>query len=64
MAVKDIMNQQKSKMEKALQHLNDDLKAARTGRASTTLVENIKVEYYGTPTPLKQLASLATPRLI
>ncbi len=62
MAVKDIMNQQKSKMEKALQHLNDDLKAARTGRASTTLVENIKVEYYGTPTPLKQLASLATPQ--
>ncbi len=62
MAVKDIINQHKSKMEKALGHLSDELKAARTGRASTTLVENLKVEYYGNPTPLKQLASLAVPQ--
>ncbi|GAG07064.1 unnamed protein product, partial [marine sediment metagenome] len=34
----------------------------RTGRASTGLVENLKVDYYGTPTPLKQLAALATPQ--
>ena len=62
MAMKDIISQNKSKMEKAVQHLADELKAARTGRASTTLVENIKVEYYGNPTPLKQLASLAVPQ--
>ena len=62
MAVKEVITQHKLKMEKALQHLTDDLKAARTGRASTTLVENLKVDYYGNPTPLKQLASLAVPQ--
>lgn len=62
MAVKEVITQHKSKMEKAMQHLADELKAARTGRASTTLVENIKVDYYGNPTPLKQLASLAAPQ--
>jgi ribosome recycling factor len=62
MAVKEIIGQHKSKAEKALQFLADELKAARTGRASTTLVENVKVDYYGTPTLLKQLASLAAPQ--
>jgi ribosome recycling factor len=62
MPVKEIINQHRSKMEKAVQFLADELKAARTGRASTTLVENIKVEYYGSPTLLKQLASLAAPQ--
>jgi ribosome recycling factor len=49
-------------MEKAVEVLHDELKTVRTGRASTGLVENIKVEYYGTPTPLKQLATLAAPQ--
>jgi ribosome recycling factor len=62
MPVKEIISQHKSKMEKAFQFLADELKAARTGRASTALVENIRVDYYGNPTPLKQLASLATPQ--
>ena len=62
MPVKEIISQHKSKMEKAVQFLADELKAARTGRASTALVENIRVEYYGSPTPLKQLASLAAPQ--
>ena len=62
MKVVEIINQHKSKMEKAIQFLADELKAARTGRASTALVENIRVEYYGSPTPLKQLASLAAPQ--
>jgi ribosome recycling factor len=59
MPVKEIISQHKTKMEKAVQFLADELKAARTGRASTALVENIRVEYYGSPTSLKQLASLA-----
>ena len=62
MPVKEIVSSHKNKMEKAVQFLADELKAARTGRASTTLVENIKVDYYGNPTPLKQLASLAAPQ--
>jgi ribosome recycling factor len=49
-------------MKKAVDVLHDELKGLRTGRASTGLVENIRVEYYGTPTPLKQLATLAVPQ--
>jgi len=61
MLVKDVLSQSKAKMEKAVDFLHDQLRSIRTGRASTGLVENIKVDYYGTPTPLKQLASLAAP---
>jgi ribosome recycling factor len=49
-------------MKKATDVLADELKGLRTGRASTALVENLRVEYYGTPTPLKQLAGLSTPQ--
>jgi len=62
MPVKKIVNEHKSKMEKAVQLLQDNLKGLRTGRASTGLVENLRVDYYGTPTPLKQLATMATPQ--
>ncbi|GAJ06263.1 unnamed protein product, partial [marine sediment metagenome] len=51
------------KMKKALEALQNELKTVRTGRAATGLVENIKADYYGTPTPLKQMATLATPRV-
>ena len=51
-----------SKMKKAVEVLHDDLKAVRSGRASTGLVENIKADFYGNPTPLKQMATLATPQ--
>jgi ribosome recycling factor len=62
MPVKQIVTDSKSKMQKAADFLAEELKAIRTGRASTGLVENIKVEYYGSPTPLKQLATLAAPQ--
>ena len=48
-------------MEKTLEHLNSELRGVRTGRASAGLVDNLSVEYYGTPTPLKQLATVAVP---
>jgi ribosome recycling factor len=51
----------KQKMTKTVEFLQDELKGLRTGRASTGLVENLKVEYYGSPTPLKQVAALAAP---
>ena len=51
-----------SKMKKAVEFLHDELKTVRSGRASTGLVENIKADFYGTPTPLKQMATLATPQ--
>src|SRR4030065_652159 len=62
MPLKEIISESESKMKKAFEVLHDQLKAVRTGRASTGLVENIKVDYYGSPTPLKQLATLATPQ--
>ena len=49
------------RMEKALAALERDFSKLRTGRASTSLVDGLKVDYYGTPTPVGQLASIATP---
>jgi len=62
MPVKKVISENKQKMDKAVEILADELKSIRTGRASTGLVENIKADYYGTATPLKQLATLATPQ--
>jgi len=62
MPIKEIVSESESKMKKALEILHDQLRTLRTGRASTGLVENIKVDYYGSPTPLKQIATLATPQ--
>lgn len=62
MSVSKIISEYEAKMAKAAESLHNELKAVRTGRASTGLVDNIKVEYYGTLTPLKQLATLATPQ--
>jgi ribosome recycling factor len=48
-------------MRGAIQVLHDDLAGIRTGRASPALVERLPIEYYGTPTPLQQLASISVP---
>jgi ribosome recycling factor len=61
MPTQKIVNEHKNMMQKVLEHLHSEFKSVRTGRASTGLVENIRVEYYGTPTPLRQLASLSAP---
>ncbi len=49
------------RMSRAVEALERDLAAVRTGRASTALVERVPVEYYGTQTPLNQLASISVP---
>jgi len=49
------------KMEGALEHLKRDLGGLRTGRASVALLDNIRVDYYGTMTPLRQVANLSVP---
>jgi ribosome recycling factor len=49
------------KMDTAVEHLKRELAGMRTGRASLALLDNIKVDYYGTPTPLRQVANLAVP---
>lgn len=57
----EITLEAETKMEKAVDFLRDEYRGIRTGRASTALVDNIKVEYYGSPTPLKQLANITAP---
>lgn len=49
------------KMDEAISHFKEELKSINTGRASSVLVEGVVVQYYGTPTPLKQIASIAIP---
>ena len=56
-----IMLEAKERMEAAIHYLQTEYRSIRTGRASTALVENIRVDYYGSQTPIKQLASLSTP---
>ncbi len=63
MPTKEIVADTESKMKKALEILQGELKSVRSGRASTGLVENIRAGFYGTPTPLKQMATLATPQM-
>ena len=61
MSIEDILLEAEDRMEKTLALLNDQFRGVRTGRASTGLVESIRVDYYGSPTPLKQMANLSTP---
>ena len=57
----EILFDGEERMEKALQVFRDELRGLRTGRATPALVDHLKVEYYGSPTPLKQLAQINTP---
>jgi ribosome recycling factor len=59
--IKDMLSSAESRMRGAIQVLHDDLAGIRTGRANPALVERLAVEYYGTPTPLMQLASISVP---
>jgi ribosome recycling factor len=60
-SVKDVDIQLKTRMEKALADLQHEMAAIRTGRASLSLLDHIRVDYYGTPTPLNQVANLHVP---
>jgi ribosome recycling factor len=57
----DLFSDAERRMQRAIEALRQDLSAIRTGRASSALVERIQVEYYGTPTPLNQVASISVP---
>jgi ribosome recycling factor len=59
--IKELMADGKRRMESAVDALRGEFNTVRTGRASTGLLDRIHVDYYGTKTPLKQLANLATP---
>ncbi len=59
--IDEIYGETKTSMQKAVDALQKELDRVRTGRASLTLLDGIRVDYYGTLTPLKQMASLAVP---
>ncbi len=61
MTLDEISFEAEDKMTKAVSFLSTEFRGIRTGRATTGLAEHIKVDYYGSSTPLQQLASLATP---
>jgi len=60
-ALKDVHQQLKAKMEKSVEDFRAHLLSARTGRASVHMLDQIKVDYYGTDTPLAQVAQITTP---
>jgi ribosome recycling factor len=60
-SIKEVEAHLKARMDKALGDLQHEMAAIRTGRASLSLLDHIRVDYYGTPTPLNQLANLHVP---
>ena len=61
MSSPQILKDAEERMEKALDVFRNDLKGLRTGRASPGMLDALRVEYYGSPTPIKQIASVTTP---
>ena len=61
MTVKEILYDTETKMKKTVEATQREFSTIRTGRASGAILDSVKVDYYGAPTPLKQLAAVSTP---
>ncbi|HMN31654.1 MAG TPA: ribosome recycling factor, partial [Caldilineaceae bacterium] len=59
--INEVIADAKERMDKTIESLRAELRTLRTGRASPALVERLMVDYYGTPTPLQQLATISVP---
>lgn len=59
--MREAVKKAKGHMDKAIEVLRDELKTVRTGRASLGILDPVRVDYYGTPTPLNQVANLGVP---
>jgi ribosome recycling factor len=59
--ISEVLTELRERMNRSVEALQDDLMSIRTGRASPALIEKLPVEYYGTMTPLNQMASIAAP---
>lgn len=62
--INDVLKDAEGRMKSAIAALEEDLNGIRTGRASPALVEKLQVEYYGTPTPLYQMANISVPEAL
>ncbi|MBN1349343.1 ribosome recycling factor, partial [candidate division KSB1 bacterium] len=61
--IDDIYLESEEKMEKTLENTRQQLSKVRTGKASPAILDSVRVNYYGTPTPLKQIASVTVPEM-
>ena len=59
--VNDVLNDAKAKIEKSFDALKAQFAGLRTGKANPAMVDQIKVDYYGCPTPIKNLGTISTP---
>lgn len=59
--MRETVKRTKQRMDKAIEVLRDELRSLRTGRASIAILDPVRVDYYGTPTPLNQVANLGVP---
>jgi len=59
--MKEVLKSTEQRMKKSIQSLEDEFNSLRTGRASASLFDRIKVDYYGNPTPLNQVANISIP---
>jgi len=57
-----ILAEAEENMDKSIEHLRHELMSIRAGRATPTMLENVKVDYYGSITPLSQMASISAPQ--
>ncbi len=57
----DVLKDAERRMKKTVEHVRDDFTSVRTGRASASILNRVMVDYYGSPTPLNQIASIAVP---
>jgi len=61
MEIKEIISRTKDTMGKSLEYSKQQLAKVRTGRASSSLIDNVKADYYGSPTPISQMANISVP---
>jgi ribosome recycling factor len=61
MAISNLISDAKGRMHSSVETVRKELAAMRTGRASLSMLDNVRVDYYGTPTPLNQVGNLSTP---
>ena len=61
--IRQTLDVTKKHMEKCVSDMQENLATIRTGRASVSILDHVQANYYGTPTPLNQMASLSTPDL-
>ena len=64
MEIKEIISREEARMDKTIESLKHEFASVRTGRAHTSLLDSVMVDYYGAPTPVNQVANVSAPPFI